>query len=99
MSDEFIEKPPTVKQLGDPRKDATWTLMPPAPDVCQQCAVDHDPDVPHNAQSMYYQYAFYSEHGRWPTWRDAMAHCSEGVQKAWAAALAAHGVTDLDAHA
>lgn len=58
-------------------------LFPCAPDVCQECAVDHDPDMPHNAQSLYYQYKFYQKHGRWPTWEDAMAHCSTEMQELW----------------
>lgn len=85
--------PPTVKQARDPRKDATWTLMPPAdPTACSQCGRDHDPGWPHDAQSLHYQYAFYSEHDRWPTWEDAMSHCSESMQAQWREALAEHGV-------
>lgn len=32
-------------------------------------------------------YKFYFEHGRWPTWADAMAHCSDEVKAAWEVAL------------
>jgi len=92
---EFIEKPPTVKRLGDPRKEATWTMMPPPPGVCSQCARDHEPDQPHDAQSLHYQYAFYAEHDRWPTWEDAMAHCVPEMKEQWRQALREHGVTDL----
>jgi hypothetical protein len=92
---EYRELPPTVKQLGDPRKDATWTMLPPPPDKCQQCAHDHEPGLPHDAHSLYYQYAFYSEHDRWPTWEDAMAHCTPEVRKVWTKALREHGVIDL----
>lgn len=84
--------PPTIKQAGDPRKDATWTMLPPSPDVCSQCACDHEPEIPHNQQSLHYQYAFYAEHDRWPTWADAMAHCDEETQRSWRAALRGHGV-------
>lgn len=59
------------------------TLLPPAGDVCQECAVAHDHDQPHNQQSLYYQQHFHATHGRWPTWSDAMAHCPPEVQKLW----------------
>jgi len=52
-----------------------FQLLPCKKDVCQECAVDHKPNEPHNPQSMYYQYKFFGEHGRWPTWKDAIAHC------------------------
>jgi hypothetical protein len=68
------------------------TLFPPAPDVCQECAVKHRPDFPHNPQSLYYQYQFHGEHGRWPTWKDAMAHCSPEIQAAWTEELAKRGI-------
>jgi hypothetical protein len=67
-------------------------LMPCAPDVCQECAVKHDPDMPHNQQSLYYQYKFYQQHGRWPTWKDAMAHCTPGMQDAWIRAFKERGI-------
>lgn len=70
----------------------SFTLLPPRPDVCQECAVDHLPAEPHNAQSIYYQTKFHIEHGRQPTWADAMAHCDEDVQAAWRAELAKLGV-------
>lgn len=69
-----------------------FTLLPCKKDVCQECAVKHEPDQPHNAQSMYYQYKFYGEKGRWPTWADAIAHCSDEVKKLWITALKKEGV-------
>jgi hypothetical protein len=45
--------------------------------------VDHDPAQPHNAQSLYYQYSFYAAHNHWPTWVDALAHCSDDVRAFW----------------
>lgn len=94
MSDEpkVTVFPPTIKQAGDPRKDATWTLMPSSPELCSQCARDHDPSVPHDQQSLHYQYAFYSEHDRWPTWADAMAHCDEEVKQVTIRVLRENGV-------
>lgn len=64
-------------------KKNAMTLLGPPPDVCQVCAVDHQHDQPHNQQSLHYQYHFYSEHGRWPTWSDAMAHCTEDTKAQW----------------
>lgn len=63
------------------------TLLPCAPNVCQECTVDHEPEMPHNQQSLYYQYKFYQQNGRWPTWEDAMAHCSVEMQDIWKEAL------------
>jgi hypothetical protein len=68
------------------------TLLPCAPDVCQECAVDHEPANAHNQQSLYYQYTFYAVHGRWPTWTDAIAHCHTHIQGQWVKALADRGV-------
>lgn len=62
---------------------AGMTLLPCKKDVCQECAVDHPPEAPHNNQSLYYQYKFYGEHGRWPTWKDAISHCDENTQGLW----------------
>ncbi|MCG8514528.1 MAG: hypothetical protein MI740_10330 [Halanaerobiales bacterium] len=71
---------------------AKMTLMPPKPGVCQECAVDHHPALPHNKDSLYYQYYFHGKHGRWPTWKDALAHCNEEVQKKWENVLKEKGV-------
>jgi hypothetical protein len=63
------------------------TLLPPSPDVCQECATDHAWDQPHNQQSLYYKMRFHGTHGRYPTWSDAMAHCTEEVKASWRAEL------------
>lgn len=68
------------------------TLLPPAPGKCLICAHEHAPEQPHNRQSLFYQMHFYQEHGRWPTWADAMAHCSDEVKQQWIEGLLAHGV-------
>ncbi len=62
-------------------------------DTCSMCAIKHDPKMPHNLQSLTYQYKFYDEHGRWPTWEDAMAHCSEEIKNFWREALKERGIT------
>ena len=71
-------------------------LLPPAADRCQVCASKHEPELPHNAQSLYYQTAFNMEHGRAATWIDAMEHCSDEMKAQWRAGLIEHGV-DVDA--
>ena len=73
-------------------REGQFMLMPPAPDVCQECAVKHDPVMPHNRDSLYYQYAFYAKNGRWPTWADAMAHCPEEIKGYWTDALTEKGI-------
>ncbi|MBX3397511.1 MAG: hypothetical protein KF873_02110 [Gemmataceae bacterium] len=69
-------------------------LLPPAPHLCQECAVDHKPDEPHNAQSLYYQTKFRMEHGREATWSDALAHCNEMVRRHWLAELRKFGIPE-----
>lgn len=67
-------------------------LMPAAPGTCPECAVDHQPKYPHNQQSLFYQYKFFNDHGRWPTWEDAMAHCSEKIKAIWREELKNYGI-------
>jgi hypothetical protein len=55
--------------------------------TCPMCATKHDPTLPHNLKSLAYQYKFYDENGRWPTWDDAMAHCTDEVKAMWMEAL------------
>lgn len=73
--------------------EKSFVLMPCAPDVCQECAVKHDPTFPHNAHSLHYQYKFHAAYGLWPTWGDAMAHCSEPMKDEWKRHLIARGVS------
>jgi hypothetical protein len=61
------------------------------PTVCQTCGTKHEPEQAHNAQSMYYQYAFYADHERFPTWKDAVAHCTPEIQAHWERELRARG--------
>jgi hypothetical protein len=90
---DFIERDASVRRAGDPRDTtSTWTLVPPPPGTCSQCADDHEPEEPHNFTHLYYKYAFYAEHRRWPTWEDALAHCDDEIYEAWRSALAEHGV-------
>lgn len=56
-------------------------LLPPKPDVCQECAVNHEPHLMHDNRSLYYQMQFYAKHNRWPTWDDAMSHCEPDIKE------------------
>lgn len=62
------------------------------PGQCPVCATPHTPEMPHNQQSLYYQMTFHEDHGRWPTWDDALAHCSDAVKAAWIKELRARGI-------
>lgn len=60
--------------------------------TCPECALKHDPKQPHNQQSLFYQYKFYGQHKRWPTWKDAMEHCSDEVKEFWIRELSEQGI-------
>lgn len=75
------------KEMPDSTHLGGFQLLPPAPGVCQECARDHDPRLPHDQQSMFWQYSFYGKHGRWPSWEDAMAHCEPEIWLSWLVAL------------
>lgn len=67
-------------------------VCPPGPGKCPVCAVAHDPKDPHDRSSLYYQMRFRRRHRRFPTWADAMAHCSAATKAAWKAKLIGEGV-------
>lgn len=67
-------------------------LGKPTPDNCPVCAATHDPEQPHDQRSLYYQYYFYNQHGRFPTWADAMEHCPEDIRQFWTAELNKCGI-------
>ncbi len=69
------------------KETVQFDILPSPPGTCARCGVKHQAAEPHNAQAMYYLYRFYGEHGRWPTWADAIAHCSITMQGAWIAEL------------
>jgi hypothetical protein len=66
----------------------TLKLMPAAPGTCPECATDHEPNEPHNPDSLYYQVRFKMVHGRDPTDEDCVAHVEPSKQKAWLATFA-----------
>ena len=67
-------------------------ILPAKEGTCPICAVNHEPGFPHNKDSLFYQMSFYQQNNRYPTWKDAMAHCSEEMQKAWTDALKEKGM-------
>lgn len=60
--------------------------------TCAECAVAHPPDLPHDQQSLHWQYRFKEQHGRWPTWHDAMRHCTAEMKDHWLQELSTAGV-------
>ena len=64
----------------------------PGPGKCPICATEHDPSAPHDRDSLYYQYRLYRDNNRFPSWENAMNHCSEKVRAAWRKKLARRGV-------
>lgn len=67
-------------------------ILPPMRGSCPICAAMHEEQMPHNRNSLYYQMRFYQENRRFPTWKDAMAHCTEEMQAAWREALRRMGL-------
>ena len=67
-------------------------VLPPRPGVCRECAAKHDPTEPHDRNSLYYENRFRRRYKRFPTWADAMAHCSAATQASWRAKLRKMGV-------
>lgn len=69
------------------------TMLKKIPDgTCPICAVKHEPEMPHNRNSLVYQYNFFDEHGRFPTWADTMAHCPDMIKKLWIKELKKYGI-------
>lgn len=60
--------------------------------TCPECAKRHDSESPHDRNSLCYQYKFYDRYGRWPTWSDAMEHCSDEIKTLWIEELARMGI-------
>jgi hypothetical protein len=75
---------------GRIREFTSLALLPAAPGLCQECAMEHPVTAPHNQKSLHYQYHFRQRHDRWPTWDDAMAHCTDEVKSDWRRELIKH---------
>jgi hypothetical protein len=67
-------------------------ILPPAPGKCPVCAGEHDAKMPHDKDSLYYQMKFRQAQGRFPTWADAMAHCTPEIKAHWKRELERLGV-------
>ncbi len=67
-------------------------ILPPGPGKCLECAEAHDPRLPHNRDSLYYNMKFRQQHDRAPTWADAIAHCPDDVKAVAIEELAKHGI-------
>lgn len=80
------DQPPPIDLARD------GVLLPPAEGLCQQCAYKHEPGEAHNQLSLFWQYWFYGEHGRWPVWADAIAHCDEKTRAAYKRAFREYGL-------
>lgn len=63
------------------------SMLPANPEACQVCATKHEPNAPHNLQSLPYGFLFVATFNRSPSWADAMAHCDLDMQLAWTSAL------------
>ena len=72
----------------------TMTLLPAKKGTCPDCAVIHEPNMPHNPESLYYQVKFRMKHGCRATWGDAMSHCTDEVKAYWKEALRKAGVSE-----
>lgn len=79
---EFFEVPMSSMQI-----------LPPAPNVCQVCAADHDPAEPHTPNSLFWQTKRNMEGLEPASWEDAIAHCAEPVRESWIVALELKGAT------
>lgn len=68
-------------------------ILPPREGRCPVCAATHAPELPHNKDSLYYQMRFRQQHGRFPTWKDATAHCSPEAKRFFADEYAKRGIS------
>lgn len=68
-------------------------IFPPLRGACPKCGAYHPPEQPHNRESLYYQMRFRQRYGRFPTWEDAIAHCSDAVKAEWRGLFEANGIS------
>lgn len=69
-------------------------MVIPAPKdgACRICGEIHGRGEAHNRDSLLYQHKFRMNHGRYPTWEDAMEHCSLTVKKRFCERLKRNGI-------
>jgi hypothetical protein len=88
-----MSDPSTTIAPSDERPtEFEFEIMPAPEGTCPECATPHEVGEPHNAQSLHYQYTFHKREGRWPTWADAMTHCSPETRETWTQGLIRAGV-------
>lgn len=68
-------------------------IVAPGPGRCRVCATAHRKEDPHDRDSLYYQNRFFRKHKRFPTWEDAMSHCTEERKAAFRDELSHRGIT------
>lgn len=73
-------------------REGQVSILPPMEGACWVCGDIHNSRDPHNAGSLLYQHRFRKRNGRYPTWEDAMSHCSRKVKEKWAARLREKGI-------
>ena len=74
------------KRMGEVR------ITAPVPGTCPVCATVHEEQEPHDLYSLYYQNQFFKAHKRFPTWADALRHCSPITKAVWAEKLKKDGI-------
>lgn len=74
------------------RQEGAIAILPPKPGACKYCGDVHLPDEPHNRDSIIFQHHFRKSHGRYPTWYDAMRHCSPETREKAIKALSKRGI-------
>lgn len=67
----------------------------PEPNFCDTCGEYHLEYMPHEYGSFTYRQNFFNQHGRLPTYRDAMRHCPPEVRDLAVQAYEAFGL-DVD---
>ncbi len=85
-------EPKMIRGMIEGKHLAPFSMLPAAPDKCPECAVKHDPGMTHDNRSLCYQSHFYNEFGRWPTWDDAMSHCTEEMKEITKKTLLSKGI-------
>ena len=73
-------------------REGQVAIFPPREGACWICGDIHSSRDPHNAGSLLYQHRFRKRNGRYPTWADAMSHCSRKVKERWVRRLLEKGI-------
>ena len=57
--------------------EGDWVMLKPGKGKCLICAAEHDPNLPHDSTSIYYQMTF------------KMEHCTDEMKEMWLSAYTA----------